>query len=267
MKTGKNMSDLESFVDGECSLEDKLKIDAQIKRDPDLAKSARELEALNSVLRAQTEAVKAPASLRAAVADKYAIEGSEVERANGPRLAMPGRRSFLLGAGGALAAGVAGIGVVTNFSTPATRPESAVETFFHDFETYLAKDKATDIAETSMIRLAQWFGSRLPFELPPVSSSGQSASLVGGRLCWLLERRLASLSYESEDGSMVLYIMNADGISVPEGQDDKSIGQNLSWHRSAGNTSLVWRSGELLYVMVSQLEVRRLMSVARTLVS
>ncbi len=267
MKTGKNMSDLESFVDGESSLEDSLKIDAQIKRDPDLAKSARELETLNTLLREQAETVKAPATLRAAVADKYGIDESGVERANGPRLAMPSRRSFLLGAGGALAAGVAGVGVVTNFSTPATRQESAVETFFHDFETYLAKDKAIDISETSMIRLAQWFGPRLPFELPPVSSSGQNASLVGGRLCWLLERRLASLSYESNDGSMVLYIMKAAGIAVPDGEDDKTIGQNVSWHRSAGNTSLVWHSGDLLYVMVSQLEVRRLMSVARTLVS
>ena len=49
-------------------------------------------------------------------------------------------------------------------------------------------------------------------------------------------------------------------------EDDPLIGKNVSWHRSGGNTSLVWRSEELLYVMVSQLELRRLMSVARKLV-
>ena len=266
MKTGKPMNDLESYVDGECSLEERLQIEAKLKQDAALAHSADQLEKLNDMLVEHGEGVAAPQTLRTAVAEKYGITADETSRASGPRPSLLGRRSFLIGAGGTLAAGVAGIGVISNFSTPAARPESAVETFFHDFETYLAKDKATDISETSMIRLAQWFGSRLPFQLPPVSSAGQTASLVGGRLCWLLERRLASLSYEGNQGAMVLYIMNADGIAVPEGQQDPTLGQNVSWHRSAGNTSLVWRSNQLLYVMVSQLEVRRLMSEARALV-
>ncbi len=266
MKTGKTMSDLEPYVDGECSLEERLQIEAQLKRDAELAKSAGQLVKLNGMLKEHGDEVVAPAALRSAIAEKYGIAESETKKANGPRLGLPGRRSFLIGAGGTLAAGVAGLGVISNFSAPATRPESAVETFFHDFETYLAKDKATDISETSMVRLAQWYGSRLPFQLPPVGSSGQIASLVGGRLCWLLERRLASLSYEGQDGSMVLYIMSADGISVPEGQEVPTLGRNVSWHRSADNTSLIWRSNELLYVMVSQFEVRRLMSEARALV-
>lgn len=266
MKTGKTMNDLDRYVDGECGLEERLQIEAQLKREAKLAKSADQLEKLNETLREHGKAITAPASLGSAVADKYGISERGAKSAGGPRPDVLGRRSFMIGAGGTLAAGVAGFGVVSNFSTPATRPESAVETFFHDFETYLAKDKAIDISETSMVRLAQWFGSRLPFQLPPVGSAGQIASLVGGRLCWLLERRLASLSYEGQDGSMVLYIMSADGIAIPEGQEDATLGQNVSWHRSAGNTSLVWRSNELLYVMVSQFEVRRLMSEARALV-
>lgn len=267
MNTGKTMKDLEPYVDGECNLEDQLQIEAQLKREPELAQSAEELKTLNAMLQDHGNEVTAPDSLRAAIAQKYDLDTTGSRRVNGPKLGMPGRRSFLLGAGGTLAAGVAGLAIISNFGIPATRPESAVETFFHDFETYLAKDKATDIAETSMIQLAQWFGARLPFELPPVASAGENASLVGGRLCWLMERRLASLSYESQDGSMVLYIMRSEGINVPEGQDDQSLGQNVSWHRSAGNSSLVWRSNQLLYVMVSQFEVRRLMSVARALVS
>lgn len=266
MKTGKTMSELEPYVDGECSLEDSVRIDAQLKQDADLAKEARRLETLNETLRAHGDEVAAPALLRRRINKKYGIADNGSTWASGDRLARPGRRTFLIGAGGTLAAGVAGLGIISQFSTPATRYESAVETFFHDFETYLAKDKAIDISETSMVRLAQWFGSRLPFELPAVGSSGQNAALIGGRLCWLLERRLASLSYEGQDGSMVLYIMKADGITVPEGKSDPALGENVSWHRSADNTSLVWRAGELLYVMVSQFEVRRLITEARALV-
>ena len=266
MKTEKTMSGLEAYVDGELSLEEKLQIEAQLKRDAEMAVEARKLETLNDLLSEHGQETTAPQSLRTAAFGKFAIDENDLSAANRPRPGLLGRRSFLIGAGGTLAAGVAGLGVLSTFRTPAPRPESAVETFFHDFETYLAKDKAIDIAETSMVRLAQWYGSRLPFRLPPVGSAGQSASLVGGRLCWLLERRLASLSYESQDGSMVLYIMNADGIAVPEGRNEQALGTNVSWHRSDGHTSLVWRADALLYVMVSQFEVRRLMAEARALV-
>ncbi len=259
MTTGKSMIELEAFVDGECSLEESLRTKAVLEKDPELARSAEQLDALNDALKRQAETEAAPESLRAAIAEKYGFASSAVSQ-------PAGRRRFLIGAGGALAAGLAGIAVVSNFKTPLIQHDSAVETFFHDFETYLAKDKSIDIAETSMIRVAQWFESRLPFSLPPVGSGAERTSLVGARLCWLLERRLASLSYEDPKGSMVLYIMKGEGIGIPDGEDDPSIGKNVSWHRSSGNTSLVWRSGELLYVMVSQLELRRLMSVARKLV-
>ncbi len=262
MTTGKPVIELEAYVDGECSLEESLRIRAELENDPALARSAIELDALGDALRQQAESDAAPQSLRAAVSAKYGLAMS----AEAGRAATAGRRRFLLGAGGALAAGLAGVAVVSNVQTPGIQHEGAVQTFFHDFETYLAKDKAIDIAETSMIRIAEWFGSRLPFELPPVGSSAESASLVGGRLCWLLERRLASLSYEAPEGSMVLYIMKGDGIAIPEGREDPAIGKNVSWHRSAGNTGLIWRSGGLLYAMVSQLELRRLMAVARQLV-
>ena len=259
MTNAKPRIDLEAFIDGECSLEESLKTRAALEKDSELSSSAAQLGALNEILRQQADAEPAPESLRKAVAETYGLPGTAETQ-------PLGRRRFLLGAGGALAAGVAALAVVSNFQTPASQHESAVETFFHDFETYLAKDKSIDVAETSMIRLAQWFESRLPFTLPPVGSAAERTSLVGARLCWLLERRLASLSYEDPEGSMVLYIMKGDGIGIPEGKDDPSIGKNVSWHRSSGNTSLVWRSGELLYVMVSQLELRRLMSVARKLV-
>ena len=259
MTNSKSAIELEAYLDGECSLEEGLQIKAELEKDAALAASAAQLGALNDVLRQDASSVIAPESLRSAVEETYGLKTSS-------QPVSGGRRRFLFAAGGALAAGLAGVAVVSNFSLPGSRPEGAVETFFHDFETYLAKDKSIDVSETSMIRLAQWFESRLPFALPPVGSTAEQASLVGARLCWLMERRLASLSYEAPEGSMVLYIMKGDGIGIPDGKDDPMIGKNVSWHRSAGNTSLVWRSGELLYVMVSQLELRRLMSVARKLV-
>ena len=96
---------------------------------------------------------------------------------------------------------------------------------------------------------------------------GDGARLIGGRLCWLLERRIVSLSYETNDGPVVLYIMNADGIVVPRSNHAANFGAKLSWHRLQRHASLIWRNGKLLYVMVGPLEVRRLMTIARSLVA
>ena len=169
---------------------------------------------------------------------------------------------MLAGSGGALAAGLAAFAFL-----PRLGKIDPVDTFFRDFETFLLKDQALDVAATDMVQLAGWFGDRLPFELPPVGANEGDVKLVGGRLCWLLDRRLASLSYESAHGPVVLYIMSAKGIDAPDGRDRPEIGHSVSWHRSTGKASLIWSSEELLFVMVGSQEVHNLMTIAQALTS
>ena len=266
MKTEISNSDLERFVDGESTADDAARIEEALDHDPALADTARQLRRLNQILREDGEQTEAPSSLRAAVTETFDLDTSEPLNRKQGKLSFLNRRTFLTGAGGTLAAGVAGIAVVSNFGNPGLSVDDVVETFFHDYQTFLAKDRAIDISETSMLRLAEWYGTRLSFSLPPIGSSGGGASLLGGRLCWLLDRRLASLSYQSSDGPLVLYVMESDGINLPAGQKDTGTVENLTWHRSSGSTGLVWKSEALVYVMVGQQELRQLLSVARALV-
>ena len=263
------LSELERLVDGECPPEEADRIRSDIAGDPALAQNARRLDEINRVMRASARDAEAPAGLRRAVLDRYALAHHQTDGSPSPSPAAPGhrmgRRAMLIGTGGALAAGLAGFAVFPAIVGTGRQPDPVV-TFFKDFETYLLKDKAIDIAEGNMVRLAGWFGDRLPFNLPPVSSSGVDAKLIGGRLCWLLGRRLASLSFESSTGPVVLYIMDGKGIALPAGKEAAGIGKKLSWHRSSDHTCLIWTSDGLMYCMVGTHEVRKMMTIAESLV-
>lgn len=270
MKRKYALSDLERFIDGECSPEEARQIRADLDGDPSLAREVHHLEEVDRLVRGRALEVRAPESLRDSVAEQFGFESEENEAAPGlsqPRRSkLSSRRALLAGTGGLIAAGLATVFVVPRLGVLTGSDSDPVRTFFRDFETYLLKDRAIDIAETDIVRLAAWFSARVSFSLPPISSAKADARLVGGRLCWLLERRLASLSYETDDGPLVFYVMNADGIDLPAGRENSDIGEHLSWHRSGGNTSLMWKSDGLLIVMVGTQELHKLMTMARTLV-
>lgn len=263
MSTQYPLSELERFVDGACTPEEAAEIEAGITRDPVLARRVEQLEYLNQTVRQAAVTVDAPERLRQATEARFAPLNDDAQPSlsssygSGRRL---NRRALLAGSGGALAAGLAAFAII-----PRLGKIDPVETFFRDYETFLLKDRALDVTATDMVQLAGWFGERLPFDLPPVSSSEGDVKLVGGRLCWLLDRRLASLSYDTAHGPVVLYIMSAKGIDAPAGRERPEIGHTVSWHRSSGKASLIWSSEELLFVMVGAQEVNNLMSIAQAL--
>ncbi len=270
MKRKYALSDLERFIDGECSPEEARQIRADIDGDPSLAREVHHLEEVDRLVRSRALETRAPETLRDSVAERFGLDSRETDAARSPRRTVFGnvlsRRAVLTGAGGLMAAGLATFFVAPRVGILTGADTDPVGTFFRDFETYLLKDRAMDIAETDIVRLAGWFSDRVTFSLPPISSAKADARLVGGRLCWLLERRLASLSYETSDGPFVFYVMNADGIDLPAGRQNSDIGENLSWHRSGTNTSLMWKSDDLLIVMVGTQELHKLMTMARSLV-
>ncbi len=271
MNTKHSLSDLERYSDGECLPEEAAEIRAALDRDPALVSELYKLQEVDRLVRSISQEIKAPETLRRSVEDRYGLNDEPQPAEPGKSvpvrlLSVTKRRGFLIGAGSVLAASMATFAVIPTLKPKGGAALDPVGTLFRDFETYLAGDKSVDVTEANMVRLAEWFSGRLSFSLPPISSSGAGARLVGGRLCWLLERRLASLSYDTDEGPLVVYVMSAAGINVPAGRETSEIGRDLSWHRSSGSTSLMWKSGDLLLVMVGTQEVRKLMSIARSLV-
>lgn len=258
--------DLERFVDGACRAEEAARIRLAMDEDKQLAMRVHRLEALNTTIRRAERSTEAPATLRQHVVDAFVSRDGEWAGSDRSSLALPARRldrrAMLAWGGGALAAGLAGLIVL-----PRVWPNGpdTVATFIRDFETFLLKDKVIDVTEANMVRLAGWYGNRLSFALPPIAAQAGDVRLVGGRLCWLLERRLASLSYQTSLGPIVLYVMDKSGIPVPTSNTTAEFGESVSWHRADGHACIVWVNGDLLYVMVGDLDVQQLMATARSL--
>lgn len=268
--TSYTISDLERFIDGECSADESAGISAELEKDPALASEFYRLQEVDRLVYGLARETSAPNALRASVDARFGPGGGKAGAGrDGLRARVPvnaRRRGFLIGAGGLLAATVAGVAVYPGLDRLGGGRIDPVSTIFRDFETFLLKDRAIDVVETDMVRLAGWFSDRLPFSLPPIASDGAGTRLVGGRLCWLLDRRLAALSYETDEGPLVVYVMSARGIDVPAGRENSNIGTHVSWHRSEGSTSVMWTSGDLFVAMVSTQELHKLMAIAGKLV-
>ncbi len=253
--------DLEAFVDGQCSPQDSSNVLSHLAECDRCAKEALRLEQLTLLLRDEFGTETAPDSLRASV-DELSNQPVSVAA---PSPAFLNKRRFLIGAGGTLAAGIAGFLLLPSVRTSLSGSTDLVQTFFEDFETYLLKGKVVDVAEQDMVALASWYEARLNFPLPPLRSQGDGIALTGGRLCWLLHRRLASLSYNGEDGPMLLYVMKADELELPSGENYDALGSEFSWHRHGSKTGVVWKSHGLVFALIGSRELKRMEEIAVSL--
>ena len=268
MKNGISESDVGFFLDGECSPEDAQRVAAALCKDPTLAQHAARLEQLDVLLRSSSTTTTVPHSLSESIDDREYTRA----RAGETVVQLPvsrnyGRRGFLVGAGSALAASFTAALVAPSFFLSEQPQVNAVDTFFRDFETYLLKDSAVDISTARIDELTNWYAKRLPFALPSIHSADVSVELVGGRLCWLLERRLASLSFTENASQFVIYIMKADGIEFPSGGEKEAFGESFSTHQSSNNSSVMWKSNEQFVVIVGTQSAERLTTIARSLFS
>ncbi len=83
---------------------------------------------------------------------------------------------------------------------------------FGDFATHIAADRKQDVSTTDVEALADWFRPKLPFTLPRLTSLSEF-DLIGGRLCWFLDRRIAVFNFEHGGKALGLYLAEADGLT------------------------------------------------------
>ncbi|MGI9503669.1 MAG: hypothetical protein ACR2RE_11500, partial [Geminicoccaceae bacterium] len=122
-----------------------------------------------------------------------------------------------------------------------------------DFSTYRDSGRSLDIASRDPEIIRSWFTSRLAFEAPRLKANVAGFDLVGGRLCWLLQRRLSAFAYQREDQTVSLYVMTAHDLTVPNGTFDPELGSSLSSHEVDGFRTMIWQAGALVYTVVSDI--------------
>ncbi len=249
MPCNKNTYDLEAFVDGECSADEKRMISDHLDHCATCRQSVEDLRTLNRTIKAGLSDVKAPSDLwkRIEVRLPESLDDHRPTQSkawyNQPVWQMAMAASLLIMI--ALPAGL-----TWQWMKPAN---SIIAAPIHDFSTYRDSGRNLDIASRDPTTIRSWFASRLTFEAPKLEAKVAGFELVGGRLCWLLERRLSAFSYRRGDQSLAVYVMTAHDIALPSSAYDPELGISLSTHEVDGLRTMIWRKGELVYTVVSDI--------------
>ena len=157
-------------------------------------------------------------------------------------------RRMALG-GFAVAASVAGLGAFALSRNTANGDLPMA--VFGDFATHIDADQKLDIVEANPMRITEWFSGKVPFPMPALASL-TDLTLTGGRLCWLLDRRLAALNFEREGRGIGLYLTAEAGLTDHDGNRLPGPGSAPVSESLYGVNGVFWHDGTLAYSLVGQ---------------
>ncbi len=137
----------------------------------------------------------------------------------------------------------------------------------NDYLRLLSSQHPLDIASGGIHQVKPWFEGRLDFA-PIVSFEGdQDFPLKGGSVGYFLDRKAAVFVYGRRLHTIALFVFRADGLPWPTRGLEAMGGARASASVSRGFNVLLWRSGELGYALVSDLDARELRELGARLAS
>ncbi len=134
----------------------------------------------------------------------------------------------------------------------ATRPAE-------EYRSFVESGRPLDFASSSPAEVRAWLQARLDRPVPTPASGPAGLQLAGARLCWLLERRVASVMYTGSPGPASLYVFQ--GEDLPRGTETA-----LTVIRRGDLTAVVSWSGDLARVLITPLEPEPARALARLVV-
>jgi anti-sigma factor RsiW len=149
--------------------------------------------------------------------------------------------------------------------SPSTRLARLLTVPVDDLHTFVASQRALDVADSGPTSLRQWFQTRVAFAPPELPGQVEKARLVGGRLCHFLNRRVASFMYMADGRYVSVYVMPRQGLTLPSGEGVKLYQARATVHVVQGYTHLIWSQTDLLYSFVSDLPQDRIMRMAEAI--
>lgn len=235
-------------LDGVGEAGERAAIGAHLEGCPDCAAELRVIEGTEQRMRHELAGERAPADLWDRV--MATIAADDAVKPRGRRFGWPAM------AAAAASLAVLLIAVVGLVSLPGQRTVQSTALVVepvNDFITYRLSGRPLDVESADPTELAQWFTGKTDTGVPREIPAPPGFRLVGSRLCYLLNRRLAALMYRTDAGLLSLYVMSDHDIVLPEARFDAAAGRALSSHRVNDHTSLIWRNGGRVYVLVSDL--------------
>jgi anti-sigma factor RsiW len=138
------------------------------------------------------------------------------------------------------------------------RTDGMVKEAVNDYVRLLSSQHPLDIESGGIHQVKPWFEGRLDFA-PVVSFEGdQDFPLRGGAIGYFLDRKAAIFVYGRRLHTISLFVFRADGLPWPR-RALEPMGKAQAYVTAArGFNVILWRTGELGYALVSDLDAREL---------
>ena len=128
----------------------------------------------------------------------------------------------------------------------------------NDYLRLLSSQQPLEIASGGIHQVKPWFEGKLDFA-PVVPFEGdQDFPLKGGSVGYFLDRKAAVFVYGRRLHTVALFVFRADGLPWPTRGLEPMGNAQVSASVSRGFNVLLWRSGELGYALVSDVDAREL---------
>jgi anti-sigma factor RsiW len=131
-----------------------------------------------------------------------------------------------------------------------------------DHVEYLAKPAPAEFATRDPHAAAGYLSRRLGYPVAAVDLSVEGATLLGGRKCSLGGVPIAFLFYDCRGTRLSLYQLDARLARLPALAPVPFHGREYRVGRRGPVNLVVWQSGRLMFVLVSNMERSRLLRVA-----
>lgn len=256
---------ISSAIDGEPLGVDASGLDSHVETCPACRQYALQLATLDERLRKiPAVGVSADESDSRWARVSLALDAHDLKHARADerrsQLQVTGRRRVMFaGLSAAAVAIVAGVGIRLTVSNE----ENAVAAeAVNDFLTFRANGKTLHVMNAEPADVKQWLAARVSFEIPIDPTPPAGFKLAGGRLCSFLERRLVFFYYQRQEHAVSVYLMNEDGLSLPDGHRQQLAGKEVSVASLNGVTHVMFRRDGLIYVVVSDLQAPEVLDFA-----
>lgn len=110
--------------------------------------------------------------------------------------------------------------------------------------------------------MSEWFRGRLDIGASAPTFQGTDLRLVGGRLCYLLDREGAHMVYQSGAHVICLFVFNRGDLTLPQGREVVSAGHPIRLTAYKGYNVAVWEDRGLIHALVSDVPQDNLKTLA-----
>jgi anti-sigma factor RsiW len=205
-----------------------------------------------------------PAALWSRIAAELHVRSHAASRESRPPAGFLQRRAVI--AGTALL--TVGIGLAGwRMTMEGIGPTELMETPVEELRSFIDSGRAVDFATADPVELQQWFVPRVDFA-PPEPPMNAGLTLIGGRLCYFFQRRVAAYMYRADDRLLSLYVMSDGDIERPSGNASVMPGGRRAAVREIdGFAHVFWKVGGLSFSLVSNQSASRLEAIARKIMT